>query len=189
MDKIQSALETQLKNIEAKTSKSRDQLKEIVLKSGKVKHGEIVNFLKSELSLGHGDANTLTHFSNGTSSFAMTNAPSSNDVLDEIYSGKKERLRAIHEKLSKAIDAFGEYEISPKKGYVSLRRNKQFATLGPKSNEKFELGLNYKGEIFNVRFTALKPGGMCQYSSIVSDTAVIDQSFIAVIKMAFDQAG
>jgi hypothetical protein len=43
---------------------------------------------------------------------------------DEIYSGAKETFHPIHEKLMKEIKKFGEFEIAPKKGYVSLRRKK-----------------------------------------------------------------
>ena len=47
----------------------------------------------------------------------------------ELEIGKEE-----HEKLMKEIRQFGEFEIVPKKGYVSLRRKKQFVMIGPKTN-------------------------------------------------------
>ena len=56
-----------------------------------------------------------------------------------------------------AIDGFGEFEIAPKKGYVSLRRKKQFAMLGPKTNDRFELGLNLKDEVKDPRAKACRP--------------------------------
>ena len=58
MDK---ALATQLANIEKRTGKSLTALAAIVKSGGLTKHGEIRDMLKTDLGLGHGDANTLVH--------------------------------------------------------------------------------------------------------------------------------
>jgi hypothetical protein len=138
------ATATQLANIEKKTGKSLAQLTAAIRKCGKAKHGEIRSWLMATYGIGHGDANTLTHFalkSDGASA-AMAAGASIDDVLEEIYAGKKAHLRPIHDRLMKAVAGMGDCEIAPKKGYVSLRRKKQFAMLGPKTNDRFELGLN-----------------------------------------------
>jgi hypothetical protein len=133
MADMEKAIATQIANIEKKTGKSLAQLTAAIKKSGKAKHGEIRDWLKESYGLGHGDANTLTHValkSDGASAAKAAGA-TADDVLGDIYAGKKEHLRPIHEKLMRAIAKFGEHEITPKKGYVSLRRKKQFAKLGP----------------------------------------------------------
>ncbi len=109
-------------------------------------------------------------------------------MLGEIYSGKKEHLRPIHDRLMAAIAGFGEFEIAPKKGYVSLRRKKQFAMLGPKTNDRFELGLNLKGEVKDPRAKALPPGGMCQYVVPLASADEVDAKLVALVRMAFDGA-
>ena len=62
-----------------------------------------------------------------------------------------------------AIAKFGQFEIAPKKGYVSLRGKKQFAMIGPATNTRVDVGLNMKDVKGTARLEAQKPGGMCQY--------------------------
>jgi len=73
-------------------------------------------------------------------------------------------------------------------GYVSLRRKTQFAMLGPKTNDRFELGLNIKGEVKDPRAKALPPGGMCQYVVPLTSADEVDTKLIAIVRKAFDGA-
>src|SRR3970040_1191077 len=120
MSSLDKAFQTQLDNIQKKTGKSFDELAAIVRKSGLTKHGEIRDYLKRELGLGHGDANTLVHAIFQSEGQRAAEGRSTDQVLDEIYTGAKAHMRPIHEKLMKEIKQFGEFEIAPKKGYVSL---------------------------------------------------------------------
>lgn len=189
MADLEKAIATQLANIENKTGKSLKQLADAVAKSGKTKHGEIRDWLKETYGLGHGDANTLTHVALKSDGASAAKGASSEDVLAEIYSGKKAHLRPVHEALMKGIAKFGDFEIAPKKGYVALRRKKQFAMLGPKTNERFELGINSKDEIKDARVKALPAGGMCQYAVALTDAKEVDAALIAIVKRAYDAAG
>ena len=191
MADLDKAIATQIANIEKKTGKSLAQLTTAIKKSGHAKHGEIRAWLKESYGLGHGDANTLTHValkSDGASA-AKASGASAGDVLAEIYAGKKAHLRPIHDRLMKAIAKFGEYEIAPKKGYVALRRKKQFAMLGPKTNERFELGLNLQDDIRDTRVKPVPPGGMCQYIVPLTSADEIDDKIVGYIKKAYDAAG
>lgn len=183
------AIATQIANIEKKTGKTLAQLSAAIQKSGKTKHGEIRDWLKETCGLGHGDANTLTHVALKSDGASAAQAASTEEVLGEIYSGKKERLRPIHDKLMAAIVKFGDHEIAPKKGYVSLRRKKQFAMLGPKTNDRFELGLNLKDDIKDPRVKAQAPGGMCQYIVALTSADEVDAKLVAIVRQAYDAAG
>ncbi|MES1240079.1 MAG: DUF5655 domain-containing protein [Acidobacteriota bacterium] len=185
---VDKAFETQLRNIQAKTGKSLDELFSLVRESGLQKHGEIRDWLKSSLGLGHGDANTLTQRYLKAAEGAPAPA-ASGDVLDEIYSGGKAGLRPIHDRLMAAIDAFGPFEIAPKKGYVSLRRKKQFAMIGPATKTRVEVGLNMKGAEATPRLLAMPAGGMCQYKVNVADAAEVDPELVAWIRQAYEAAG
>ena len=190
MSSVDKALETQLKNIQTRTGKTLDELYAIIRKSGLAKHGEIRDMLKRDLSMGHGDANTLVHtYLKSETVGAAASDAGSGDVLDEIYTGPKTALRPIHEKVMEAMNKFGEFEIAPKKGYVSLRRKKQFATVGPATNSRVEVGLNMKGVKGTDRLNELPAGQMCQYKVKLTDVKEVDKELIDWIRQAYDSAG
>ena len=191
MSTLDQARATQLKNIEAKTGKSLAQVRAYIKKSGLSKHGEIRALLMKDFSLGHGDANALTHYalaSDGQSAAAAKGA-TTNDLLDEIYTGAKAPLRPLHERVMAQINNFGAFEIVPKKGYLSLRRKKQFAMLGPGTKGRLELGLNMKGVLATERLLAQPPGGMCQYKVYLTEAAEVDQQLTQWLRTAYDSAG
>src|SRR5258706_10045841 len=119
MDAVEKAYQTQLKNIQAKTGKSLDQLYAFLRKSGLAKHGEIRDLAKRELGLGHGDANSLAKFylaqaagQPGASGPAPTLAVAPDAKTAEIYSGAKAELRPLHDQVMAAITKFGPFDIS-----------------------------------------------------------------------------
>jgi hypothetical protein len=183
---VDKALVTQLANIEKRSGKRLDELAALVRNSGLEKHGELVAMLKRDLGLGHGDANTLVHH---VKRAAEPAAPAGTDPLDEIYTGPKAGLRPIHEQLLAELARFGPFEIAPKKGYVSLRRKKQFATVGPATKTEVEIGLNSKRDALGSSFAKLPPGGMCQFKTRITASAAIDAALLAAVRQAYDEAG
>lgn len=192
MSSTDKALQTQLANIETRTGKTLKQLFAILKKAGLEKHGEMVKFCKAELEMGHGDANTLVHMYRkdaGDASAPAAKAAAGGDPLDAIYVGKKEPLRPLHEAVMKKIEKFGAFEIAPKKAYLSLRRKKQFAMVGPGTKGRLEIGINLKDAIGGDRLVAQKPGGMCQYKVWLTEKGEVDKELVSWIKQAFDAAG
>lgn len=191
MDSIEKATETQLKNIQLRTGKSLEELGKIVSESGLSKHGEIRDMLIRELGMGYGDANTLVHYlkQSGGERAAASQGASPQDVLNEIYSGAKAGLRPIHEALMAEINTFGEFEIAPKKGYVSLRRRKQFAMIGPATNTRVEVGINIKNLTSAERLLEQPPGSMCNYKVKLTDAGEVDAELMGWIRQAFDRSG
>jgi hypothetical protein len=185
------AVETHLSNIQARTGKSLDELTTLIKNSGLTKHSEIRSMLIQELGLGYGDADTLVHYALQSDGERAALAKGLNDeaVLDEIYSGAKAQQRPIHEKLITAIQEFGPYEAVPKKGYISLRRKRQFAMLGPATNTRFELGLNMKGIEPTERLTPMPAGSMCNFKVKLMDPGEVDSELLNWIKQAYDSAG
>jgi Domain of unknown function (DUF5655)/Domain of unknown function (DUF4287) len=186
---IDQAIQTQLANIQKKTGQTLDQLHAWLKASGLAKHGELRAAAKSGLGLGHGDANTLvTLYLRSTGQVA---APAANPdaAVDEIYGGSKATLRPIHDRVMTAIEALGPFEIAPKKAYLSLRRKKQFAMVGPATKTQVEIGLNAKEFPGGDRLLAQKPGGMCQYKVRLASPAEVDAELLAWIRAAYDASG
>lgn len=181
---IQHAIDNHLRNIEARYSKSLAELAESVEKSGLTKFGEKRDFLKKEFGMGHGDANAVVNFLVGNKQEAQ-----SADPLAEIYVGPKVALRGIHDAVMTAIEGFGEFEVAPKKGYVSLRRKKQFAMVGPATKTQIEIGLNMKGVEGTERLIEQPAGGMCQFKVRLSGIDEVDADLIGWLRAAYESAG
>ncbi|RPI86683.1 MAG: DUF4287 domain-containing protein [Chloroflexi bacterium] len=191
MSSLDRARETQLNNIQKKTGRSLAEVRELIQNSGLTKHGEIRSMLMQELGLGYGDANSLVHFaqeSDGQSA-ADASGATTNDVVDEIYSGPKAALRPIHDRLMEEINKLGSFEIAPKKGYLSLRRKKQFATIGPGTKSRVDVGLNMKGLEATPRLLMELPGSMCQYKVKITDVFEVDDELVAWLRTAYDSSG
>jgi Domain of unknown function (DUF5655)/Domain of unknown function (DUF4287) len=181
----EAAIATQLRNIEGKTGKTFAQLCKLIADSKLTKVGEQRAMLMESLGLGYGDANTVALRAKQAAAPAANDA----DPLDVIYTGTKAPLRKIHERLHAAVSKFGPFEAAPKKSYVSLRRKKQFATIGPATKDQVELGLNAKSLAASPRLKALPPGGMCQYSVRLTAAGEVDAELLCWVRAAFDAAG
>jgi len=85
--------------------------------------------LKREHGLPHGSAHRLSLVArNGA---PKADAASTDDPLDALLAATREPLRPIVARLIARVKKLGDVEVAPKKGYVSLRRRKQFAMIQP----------------------------------------------------------
>src|SRR5690242_6908611 len=191
MSIVDKAIQTQLTNIQAKTGQTLNQLRAVLQQSGLTKHGEIRAMFQRDLGLGYGDANMLTRalLATDAEGTAGVQAAAPDNPADSLYTGAKAALRPIHDRLMTAIEQLGAFEIAPKKSYLSLRRNKQFAMVGPATNTRVEVGLNMKGVAATDRLIEMPSGGMCQYKVNLTDAAEVDIELLAWIKRAYDSAG
>ena len=191
MSAVDKAIQTQLTNIQTRTGKRLDELRAVLQQSGLTKHSEIRAMFQRDLGLGYGDANMLAQALRKTEAqgFNAAQAETPDDVVNALYTGAKADLRPIHDRLMAEIAQFGAFEIAPKKGYLSLRRKKQFAMIGPATNTRIEVGLNMKGVDATTRLAEMPSGGMCNYKVKVTDVAEVDAELIAWIKRAYASAG
>ena len=198
MGTVENAVATQLANIEKRTGKSLAELVKIAKASGFSKHGEVRDHLKTTLGIGFGDANALAHYAakplahhaaGANDAPAAIAAAAPDDVVAALYVGPKAALRPIHDAVMARINSFGAFEISPKKTYVSLRRKKQFAMLGPATTTRVELGLNIKSLPASDRLVEQAAGGMCNYKVKLADVSEVNAELVKWVRAAYDAAG
>lgn len=188
MDSLDKARITQLNNIQKKTGKTIDEIRVIVRESGLQKHTAIRQMFIDRFGLGFGDATMLVHFarqSDGQTAAEAAQA-SPQEILDGIYAGNKAGLRPLHDLVMIEIFKLGEFSIAPKKGYLSLRRKRQFAMIGPGSKNRLEIGLNMKGIPPTERLLEQPAGGMCQYKIFLSSDKEVDDEVINYLRTAYN---
>jgi hypothetical protein len=146
MATVEEGIQAQIRNIEATYGKPISQWLEIIAASGLTKHNDVVAMLKADYGMTHGAAHRISLVSRQAS--APPAAPSHQaDPVGALYTGKKAALRPLHDALMTVITGFGDdVELALKKGYVNLRRRKQFAMLQPSGAGRIDVGLILPGE-------------------------------------------
>ena len=171
-------------NMPEKTGKSLDQWLKIARASKLEKHGEIVKHLKAEHGLGHGYANLVAH------KLKEDASPAGDALIEQQYAGAKADLRPIYDAIMKRVEKFGsDVEVSPKKGYVSLRRSKQFAIIQPSTKTRVDVGINLKGEPTTDRLEASGSfNAMVSHRVRVESVEDIDKELIGWLRKAYGEA-
>ena len=184
-----TAAQTMLNNIPEKTGKTLKQWHAVLKRSALAKHGELVKLLKSEHAVTHGFANLIVHeyrHSGGSSG----GGEGASDPVKAQYSGAKADLQPIYEALIKTVKAFGkDVEVAPKKAYVSLRRNKQFALIQPSTKTRVDVGINLKGTNTTERLEASGSfNKMVSHRVRVTDKKQVNAELKKWLKQAYDAA-
>ena len=187
MSSADEAFQNMIQNLEEKTGKSLDQWVALAKKSGATKHGEMVKELKTKHGLTHGYANLVAH---STLQSASVHADEG-DLIEAQYAGAKSALRPLYDKIMEKVRGFGgDLEVSPKKGYVSLRRKKQFALIQPSTATRLDVGINLKGTAPTKRLEASGSfNQMVSHRVRLESAKDVDAELIGWLKKAYDAAG
>ncbi len=182
MATIDDAVKSQARNIERATGRSVDTWVALVKASGKQRHMDILAWLKAEHGFSHGNANLVA-----LTVKRGTNPSGAADLVDAMYAGPRASLRWFHDQVIETTRGFGaDVELSPKQAYVSLRRSKQFGTVGPASGGRLEVGLNLAGVEPTGRLEAAT--GMCTHRVRLSSPEELDNELIGWLRMAYQRA-
>jgi hypothetical protein len=174
-------------SLRTKTGKGLDEWVAAARATGISGHMTLVNHLKSQHGLGHGYANMIVHAANASSSLSQDG----DALIAAAFDGARAHWRPLYDRLTRLVRGFGnDVELAPKKGYVSLRRKKQFALLQPSTKDRFDIGLALKGE---------EPAGKLElagsWNAMVSHRVRIaadedaDADVAGWLKAAYDRAG
>lgn len=77
-------------------------------------------------------------------------------------------------------------ELAPKKAYVSVRRSKQFACVGPAAGGTVEVGLNLPGMEPVGRIE--RATGMVSHRVRIRDRGELDAELLGWLRQAYDRA-
>lgn len=184
MSSPEAALQTMIRKLEEQTGKSLADWIAIAKASGLTKAREILNFLKNEHGLTFGYANLIALKTLGSDA----GSSSADDLIATQYSGAKAALKPIYDALLEAVKKFGsDIEVAPKKGYVSLRRKKQFAIFQPSTATRFDVGINLKGTPATARLEASGSfNAMVSHRVRVTEKKEIDKELIAWLRQAYE---
>ena len=133
-------IKAQIRMLEEQTGKPLEYWVKAAKKAGLSKHKEVVDWMKSEHGAKHNqalwvgwgvtDPGRLTAYDDGPA------------LMNELYSGKKEQLRPIYDRLQKEGLKLGkDVEEVCCKTYSSLRNKHQFAILNPRTQSAVDLEL------------------------------------------------
>ncbi len=180
----EESLDKMVASLKEKTGKSLDEWRAVIAEKGLAKHGEIMTFLKGECGISHGFANQIALRSRPGD---VVEAPAEDPIAAMFV--KKEASKPIYDAVMAALSGFGtDVDLAPKKGYVSVRRSKQFAVLQPAAS-RLDVGIQLKGVEPAGRLEASGSfNAMLSHRVRVGSVAEVDAELIAWLKQAYDAA-
>jgi hypothetical protein len=188
MATVEEGIDAQIRNIEDRYGRPMSEWFAVIAASGLTKHTEVVAMLKAEHGMAHGPAHRVSLLSRQ----AAAPAPASADeAVDALYTGKKAGLRPLHDQLMLVIGGFGQDVTTvPKKGYLSIRRAKQFAMIRPSAAGRLDVGLILRDTPPSGR---LEPAGsfnaLFTHRVRVTSAGEIDAALTGWLRTAYLNAG
>lgn len=170
----------------AKTGRGLDEWVKAARATGIGKHKALVDHLKASEGLTHGYANSVALKTFGSDASAIGDEA----LLAAMFAGPKSELKPIYDRLIAIVSGFGsDVELAPKKGYVSLRRSKQFAILQPSARDRFDVGINLKGVEPGPRLEASGSfNAMVSHRVRIGSIEQIDEELVGWLRAAFERA-
>jgi hypothetical protein len=182
MSTPEEGIRSQVRNIEAQYGGPMSAWTEIIRASGVTKHSEVVAMLKADHGMSHGSAHRVALVAREAMAAAAAPGPGTG-------AGPAGQL-PIHDRLMAAISGFGDdVQVAPRKGYLSLRRRRQFAMIQPAA-ARVDLGLIIEDAATTAR---LEPAGtfnaLFTHRVRLATVEEVDDELVAWLREAYDRAG
>jgi hypothetical protein len=177
-----------------RTGRTIQEWTAIAQSSGLKEKKELAKWLKEEFSFGTNQALWVAEFALGEEdSIAMSTDEgymrAAERWIDEQYSGKKQHLRPVYEKvLDTAFQISPEVKASPTKTYCSLFRHYAFAQIKPTTNTRIDIGLALQDEPIVGKITdtgGAKKGDCITHRISVQSSEDIDDEVEHWLRLAF----
>jgi hypothetical protein len=179
MPTVEEGIQSQLRNIEKDYGRTIDELVLVVTDSGLTKHNDVVAMLKQRYGMAHGAAHRVSLVARSRAAQPAPAGAVLAPPLQDVYT----RL------LEKAYALGNDVEQAPKKGYVSLRRRKQFAMLQPGARW-INLGLVLAKQTAAGRLeSAAKWNALFTHRVRVATSTDIDDELESWLRSAYNAAG
>jgi predicted transport protein len=169
--------------IKSATGKELKAWLEIIKKKDIEKRNDIINWLKKEQAFGHVNASLLVgiYLNNGKAVYA-----DAGDLLSAQFE-KKEQLKSLYDELIRSIKKIdSEIQVTAKKTYISLHKQKEFAAINVKSTE-LRLGMDLGDLAFNDYLQKSKitgPMPRISHMVIITEPVNINKKLLDLMKKA-----
>jgi Domain of unknown function (DUF5655)/Domain of unknown function (DUF4287) len=185
MTNTDAALASQVRNIEATYNRTMAQWFTIIDGSRLSKHPDVIALLKDQYGITHGAAHRISLLYRQHTTPAPTGDP-----VDLLFAGKKAHLIPIHDALVAYAESLGDdVDLVPKKGYLSLVRDKQFAMIQPTTTTRVDLGLILKATAPTPRLEdAAKFNALFTHRVRLASTNDIDTEVHTWLQRAYQQS-
>lgn len=180
MPTVEEGIRAQLRNIEETYGRSIDELVAIVNESGLTKHTDAVAMLKERYGMSHGSAHRVSLVARDR--LSKPSGAGTDDLPPN--------LKDVYGRLLRAVHALGDdIEQAPKKGYVSLRRRKQFAMLQPGA-KSINVGLVLSKHPSTKRLeSAAKWNALFTHRVRIANVVEVDGELESWLRAAYEAAG
>ena len=133
-------------NLPQKTGKTLQEWIQVLRTQGPpaaAKHGERVNWLKTQHQIGHVTAEIITYEAEKPDDYQP---PSDDELIAAQYAGEKASLLPIYEQVIALAKGLGaDVQTGTRQSYVAFSRKRQFALVQPTTKTRVDLGLRLDG--------------------------------------------